>query len=179
MWEELEALDYQQPAAVQGDIMLSLMRLGRRTSRWVIRNRRTCVNAAAEVATLKPILGGLLSASIDQYESFRSQHDSHIDELLELGLTPYAAILIDSSSDLFFALGMADVSIRTGADMGLVSETYSELGELLQLEWFSQQIIGMPSENRWEDFIDELESQYPGGGDAGGSGSAGRAVGPD
>ncbi len=74
-------------------------------------------------------------------------------------------MLIDSASDLFFAFGMADVSIRTGVDMKQVSEVYSDIGELLHLEWFSQQIIDLPSENRWEDFareafIDELESHY-------------------
>src|SRR5690606_16999247 len=83
----------------------------------------------------------------------------------EIGISDYAAMLIDSASDLYFALGMADTSLRTGATVALVSDSYAQLGEVLQLEWFSGQIIALQSASRWEDsaremFMDELEYQF-------------------
>ena len=165
VWREVEALDHKQDSQLQARLHLSLMRLGRRATRWVIRNRRSCTNTGAEIDSLKPVINTLLAASVEQQQAVQHHQDSQIAELQEMGLSSYATMLIDSASDLFFAFGMADVAIRTGADIDLVSEIYSQLGELLQLEWFSEQIIALPSLTRWEDFaresfMDNLESQY-------------------
>jgi len=82
-----------------------------------------------------------------------------------MGLNHYAAILIDSANDLFFAFGMADVSVRTGVSLDLVSEAYRQLEAKLNIDWFSTQIIQLPTASRWDDyaresFMDELESLY-------------------
>ena len=86
-------------------------------------------------------------------------------ELLGVGLSPYAVVLLDASADLFFAFGMADVALRTGADLELVGEVYRRLDECLELGWFAEQLIALPAANRWEDFaresfIDQLEGDW-------------------
>ncbi|GIX30813.1 MAG: NAD-specific glutamate dehydrogenase [Porticoccaceae bacterium] len=158
VWREIEGLDYRLDAGRQLELLERLMRLGRRASRWVIRNRRGCLDVAAEVASLKPLLGALLSENLDRLE----EGDA---ELLGVGLSPYAVMLLDASADLFFAFGMADVALRTGADLELVGEVYRRLDECLELGWFSEQLIALPAANRWEDFaresfIDQLEGDW-------------------
>ncbi|NIV31765.1 MAG: hypothetical protein GWN58_20445, partial [Anaerolineae bacterium] len=152
VWQEVERLDNKQPAEQQLQVQLKLMRLGRRSTRWVIRNRRTCVNTEAEVNTLQPLLQQLLDTSIEFYSTRLDEGDSDMAGYRAMGLSDYAAMLVDSANDLFFAFGMADTSIRTGASIERVNEVYSGLGELLHFEWFSQQITALPSASRWEDF---------------------------
>src|SRR5690606_19681659 len=62
-WDAIEALDYQVDAAVQQEMIYSLVRLLRRASRWLLRNRRHELSPsaaieefAAGVATLRKAL---------------------------------------------------------------------------------------------------------------------------
>jgi len=165
VWVEIEKLDFKVDTSAQAKLQLSLMQLGRRTTRWLLRNRRSCVNTANEIDTLKPMVQSLLSTTMASEGFGDFEAISETSGLAEMGVSDYAAMLIDSASDLYFALGMADASLRTGATMTLVSETYAQLSDVLQLEWFSQQIIALQSVNRWEDsaremFMDELEYQF-------------------
>ncbi|MFA5630614.1 MAG: NAD-glutamate dehydrogenase [Porticoccaceae bacterium] len=164
VWREVEELDYRAPARTQGELHLSLMRLGRRTTRWLLRNRRAGASVAEEIAALKPSLQSLLTASLGA-ERDEDDADDVVAGLSGLGLSDYALMLIDSASDLYFALGMADVSITTGADIDWVIEAYDRLGDVLQLEWVTRQITELVSASRWDDFaresfMDDLESQF-------------------
>jgi len=165
VWAEIEALDYQLDASQQLKLFAGLMRLGRRTTRWIIRNRRSCQNTGAEIARLEPLLSEMLNAGIANYQAAAPEEESDISRWLSMGLNHYAAILIDSANDLFFAFGMADVSVRTGVSLDLVSEAYRQLEAKLNIDWFSTQIIQLPTASRWDDyaresFMDELESLY-------------------
>ncbi|HLD68521.1 MAG TPA: NAD-glutamate dehydrogenase, partial [Pseudomonas sp.] len=53
-WQQIEALDYQVPAELQLQMMDELMRLGRRATRWFLRNRRTELDAARDVSHFAP-----------------------------------------------------------------------------------------------------------------------------
>lgn len=165
VWREVEGMDARIPAQTQANLLLNLMRLGRRTTRWLLRNRRHCADTQREINTLKPILQDLLKTSLGEERPDQGQAREDIPELFALGLKDYSAMLIDSASDLYFALGMADACIRAGAGMELVTTAYAFLGDTLQLEWFSGQIIELATTNRWEDFaressMDELEGQF-------------------
>lgn len=165
VWAEVEALDYQLEAPQQLKLFASLMRLGRRTTRWIIRNRRACLDTGAEIALLEPLLAEMLNTSIVNYQSAPPEDESAISAYLAMGLSYYGAILIDSANDLFYAFGMGDVSVRTGLSIDFVSEAYGQLEETLHLDWFSTQIVQLPATSRWEDFareafMDELESLY-------------------
>ena len=164
VWAELDGLNHQQ-AREQFALQARLMRLGRRATRWILRNRRNCTDTRGEIERFDPLLKEMLDTSIASCIDEPGESQSELGGYLAMGLTPYAAILMDSANDLFFAFGMADVSIRTGLSIDLVSETYGHLEEALSLNWFSDQIIDLTSDNRWEDFakesfIDEMETLY-------------------
>lgn len=164
VWQEVEALDHRVPTETQAAMQLSLMRLGRRSSRWLLRNRRSCRDTGREIEQLKPILQTLLDANTGEEDSVNAM-EPEIPGLDEIQISDHARLLIDSASDLYFALGMADVCLRTESDLENVSEAYRLLGEVLQLELFTAQIIALKSANRWEDFareshMDDLENQF-------------------
>lgn len=162
VWAEIDSPGI--PARIQLELLARLMRLGRRATRWVIRNRRTCTDTRAEVERLQPLLEAMLESSIIGYED-GGDADSSATGYLELGLSPYAAMLVDSANDLFYAFGMADVALRSGLSIDHVIDAYAQLEVALGLNWFSEQIIDLPSTSRWEDFaresfMDQLETLF-------------------
>ncbi len=164
-WESVEALDYRQPSAVQFELFDVLMRLGRRVSRWILRNRRACQDIEAEIAMLSPIIQNTISSFPETLDAEQRQSfDAELQRLEEMGLSRDVAMLLNCSNSLYFGFGIADVQLRTGLPTELVSQVYFQLGGILQLEWFSDQIIQLPHDSRWEDFaresfMDELEGQ--------------------
>ena len=167
VWAEVEAM--QDPEVVQSgfqqNLFLRLMRLGRRASRWIIRNRRNCGNTRSEINVLKPVMTELLAMSGASYQPSEDEADEFISACISKGLSESTALLLDSASDLFFAFGLIDVTLRTGLSLPLVSEAYGLINEKLSFNWFSEQIVQLPTTNRWEDYaresyMDELESLY-------------------
>jgi len=161
VWREINSLDIV--GTKQLELLARLMRLGRRATRWIIRNRRTCTNTRAEIERLEPLLAAMLDAGMSYDDS--AEGASAVAGYLELGLSPYAAMLVDSANDLFYAFGMADVAIRSRLSIDHVTATYSQLEPTLGLNWFSDQIIELPSTSRWEDFaresfMDQLETLF-------------------
>jgi NAD-specific glutamate dehydrogenase len=166
VWQEVEALDHRVSTETQAAMQLSLMRLGRRSSRWLLRNRRCCSDTEHEIQQLKSILKALLDANIGNGDGdVVNAMEPEIPGLGDIQLSDHGRLLIDSASDLYFALGMADVCLRTESELEKVSEAYRLLGEALQLELFTAQIIALKSANQWEDFareshMDDLENQF-------------------
>ncbi|MDC6700613.1 NAD-glutamate dehydrogenase, partial [Leclercia adecarboxylata] len=59
-FRQIEALDHKVPAELQLALMDELMRLGRRATRWFLRNRRSELAAARYVAPFGPLLAALV-----------------------------------------------------------------------------------------------------------------------
>ncbi len=164
-WQRVEKLDYELPAEVQFELFYSLMRLGRRASRWVLRNRRSCLNPQKEVRTLGPKLVELqllLPTLSSRQDSSGWQEE--VERLVSQGVQEEVAMLVSSSNFLFFGFGIADLAASSGKPVGLVLELYYKLSAELDMEWFADQIIHLDPATRWEDFaresfVDDLENQ--------------------
>ncbi|MEZ5528908.1 MAG: NAD-glutamate dehydrogenase [Porticoccaceae bacterium] len=164
-WQRVEKLDYQVPAEVQFELFYALMRLGRRASRWVLRNRRSCLNPQKEVRTLGPKLVELqllLPTLFARQDTNGWQEE--VSRLVGLGVQEDVAMLVASSNFLFFGFGIVDLAATASKPVGLVLELYYRLGSELDLEWFADQIVHLEPASRWEDFaresfVDDLENQ--------------------
>jgi len=164
-WQRVERLDYQVSAEVQFELFYALMRLGRRGSRWVLRNRRACLNPQKEVRTLGPKLVELklLLPTLFAREG-GSNWQSEVSRLVALGVQEDVAMLVASCNFLFFGFGIVDLSASSGKPVGLVLELYYKLSVELDLDWFAEQIVHLEPASRWEDFaresfVDDLENQ--------------------
>lgn len=165
VWVQVEALDYKVPAEVQFELFHALMRLGRRTTRWMLRNRRSFLNPQQEVQDFRP---KLVELQLLLPTLFARQENSswmeEVDRFVSQGVQQNIASLVASSNFLYFGFGIADIAVSTGKPVGLVLELYHCISVELDLDWFADQIINLEPSTRWEDFaresyVDDLENQ--------------------
>ena len=165
VWRQVELLDYKVPAEVQFELFHALMRLGRRTSRWMLRNRRSCLNPQKEVQAFGPKLVELqllLPTLFSRQEG--SGWMEEVDRIVAKGVQQNIAVLVASSNFLYFGFGIADIAVSAGKPVGLVLELYHRISSELDLDWFADQIVNLEPTTRWEDFaresyVDDLENQ--------------------
>ena len=98
-WRRVESLDYLVPAEVQFELFHALMRMGRRASRWVLRNRRSCLNPQQEVQTLRPKLVELqlLLPTLFHREEANDWQEE-VQRRIELGVQEDVAMLVASAN---------------------------------------------------------------------------------
>jgi glutamate dehydrogenase len=165
VWKQVEALDYKVPADVQFELFYALMRLGRRTSRWILRNRRSCLSPEREVPAFRPKLVELqllLPTLFSQQQS--RDWVEEVDRIVALNVPQNVAVLVASSNFLYFGFGIADIAVGSGKPVGLVLELYYRISVELDLDWFADEIVNLEPTTKWEDFaresyVDDLESQ--------------------
>jgi len=165
VWAQVEALDYKVPSEVQFELFHALMRLGRRASRWMLRNRRSCLNPQQEVQAFGPKLVELqllLPTLFSRQESNGWMEE--VERIVAQGVQQNIAVLVASSNFLYFGFGIADIAVSTGKPVGLVLELYHRISTELDLDWFADQIVNLEPSTRWEDFaresyVDDLENQ--------------------
>lgn len=164
-WKQVESLGYKVPSKVQFELFHALMRLGRRASRWILRNRRSCLDLQQAVAAFKPKLVRLqllLPTLFSRRDS--SDWNDEVDRIVAEGAQKNVAVLVASSNFLYFGFGIADIAISSEKPVDLVLELYACISSVLDLDWFADKIISLEPSTRWEDFaresyVDDLESQ--------------------
>ncbi len=164
-WNAIEALDYEVDSAVQADIMVELVRLMRRASRWLLRNRRHQLipaDAIAEfqpgVAELESALPGLLPERAAEMVRERYQR------LTDRGVGSELAQYVAGSQYLYAAMGIIMASRTAGTTALEVAELFFKIGEALELDWFAEQITAAKIENEWQalardTYLEDLEWQ--------------------
>ncbi|MDK2777458.1 MAG: NAD-glutamate dehydrogenase [Pseudomonadota bacterium] len=150
-WQAITALDYQVDTAVQEDMMVDLMRLVRRASRWFLRNRRATMDIGAEVERFRPAvqniagnLGQMLKGSA--LERWQQAYDQRV----AAGVPEALAAITAGASNLYSVLGIIEAADVTAHPVEEVAEAYFEMGEHLSLNWFMQQVNALPSVTHWE-----------------------------
>jgi glutamate dehydrogenase len=164
-WEQIEALDHRVDAAVQLDMMLNLIRLVKRAVRWLLRNRRhemsptgTIAEFANGVEQLREALPNMLRG--DAAERYRSL----VERYEEAGVAPALAAAVAGTIQAYTALGIIQAAEETHSPLLEVAELYFFMGERLELDWFSAQILASNVENEWQamardTYLEDLEWQ--------------------
>ena len=164
-WTEIEALDYKVPAEVQADMMSRLVRLVRRVTRWLLRNRRGSLECEKEVAAnkahiarFKMMLPGKLP------EEFKEMFESKLTDLAQHKVPKSLALEICRADFMFPAPSLIDVSESSGQKLATVVDIYYKLGDQLQLNWLGKMINQLPVSNYWqalarETYLDDLSWQ--------------------
>ncbi|MEQ9465010.1 MAG: NAD-glutamate dehydrogenase, partial [Haliea sp.] len=165
LWQQVEALDHQVDAVVQQEMMHCLIRLVRRASRWLLRNRRhelaptrTIAEFSEGVAQLSEALPRMLRGrAVERYQALSERWQ---EAGVEVGLAAAVAFALHGST----ALGIIHASRETEAPLLQVAELYFELGERLELDWFSGQVLASKVDNEWQalardTYLEDLEWQ--------------------
>ncbi|PAU52838.1 NAD-glutamate dehydrogenase [Pseudomonas indica] len=164
-FRQIETLDYQVPAELQLSLMDELMRLGRRATRWFLRNRRNELDAARDVAHFGPRIAAL-GLKLDELlegptrELWQARFQAYVDA----GVPELLARMVAGTSHLYTLLPILEAADLTGQDPAQVAAAYFAVGGALDLTWYLQQITSLPVENNWqalarEAFRDDLDWQ--------------------
>ncbi|MEM0955555.1 MAG: NAD-glutamate dehydrogenase [Pseudomonadota bacterium] len=164
-WAAIESLDYLIPAELQADMMIELVRLLRRGSRWLLRNRRQSLSPAAAVEEFQQGVEALETALPDLLPaSAREAMQSRASDLTEQGVSVEVAAYIAKAPHLELAMGIIEASNHTSAPVLEVAELFFLLGETLELDWFASLISNARVENEWQaqardTYLEDLEWQ--------------------
>ncbi len=164
-WLAIESLDYKVPADVQAEMMSRLVRLIRRVTRWLLRNRRGSLECESEVDALTAPISSfrkMLPARLP--EEFREMFDAKMGYLQQYKVPKALALDICCADFMFPAPSLVEVSESTGEKLSTVVDIYYKLGEQLQLNWLGKMINQLPVSNYWqalarETYLDDLSWQ--------------------
>ncbi len=164
-FRQIEALDHKVPAELQLSLMDELMRLGRRATRWFLRNRRSELDAARDVAHFGPRVAAL-GLKLDELlqGSTRDHWQERYRRYTEAGVPELLARMVAGTNHLYTLLPILEAADETGQVPAHVAAAYFAVGGALELPWYLHQLTNMPVSNNWqamarEGFRDDLDSQ--------------------
>jgi len=165
-WLQVEDLDYKVDSSLQMDLMLELIRLIRRATRWFLRNHRNQYSIKEEIQTYKPAVEEvgqlwpelLAGASLENWQS-------KLEDYKEKNIPDDIANYCAASEHLYAILGIAQLAEKSQRAIKDVAHLYFSVGDHLRLPWFALQLRKLTVENHWhamarESYMDDLESQH-------------------
>jgi glutamate dehydrogenase len=164
-WAAIEALDYKVSSAVQKNMMLDLMRLVRRSTRWFLRNRRRELNVlenmgrfSSGIVQISQRLNLLLSG--DQLDFWQKNYAAYS----AAGVPEALANTMAGVPYLYSALGIIEAQEKSGFSLDYVAEAFFRMGETLDLQWFAYQLSIAQPASHWqalarESFREDLDWQ--------------------
>lgn len=165
LWEQIEALDHKVHASIQLEMMLNLIRLVKRAVRWLLRNRRHHLAPTDLIAEFGEGVLQLHQALPNMIRGRAAeQYQSTFDHYVEAGVAPELAERVAGAVEGYTALGIIQAVRETDASLLEVAELYFFMGERLELDWFSAQILNSQVENEWQamardTYMEDLEWQ--------------------
>lgn len=151
LWKDIESLDNQVPAELQLTMMLELMRLARRSTRWFLRNYRKDLDITKLIKYFAPRVNEL-SKTLSTALSGKSkeQVDKAAKNLIDSGVPEKLAYRIAGLRTLFPAMDIIQGAKEADQSVKEMAEFYFSLGEKLNLQWFRDQISQHTPANHWE-----------------------------
>ncbi|MGB3624075.1 MAG: NAD-glutamate dehydrogenase, partial [Ketobacter sp.] len=164
-WQQSEQLDYKIDADEQLKMMLMLIRLMRRATRWFLRNNRSGVNVNQAIERFRDgvtaVASGLPTVlSGPRREVWERRHNGYVEK----GVPSTLATFIAGADSMLPVLGIIQAAEMTGKPIQDVAEVYFALGSHLDLYWFSEEINALSIDNHWqalarEAYRDDLDWQ--------------------
>lgn len=165
IWQQIENLDYTISSDVQMEMMVQLVRLVRRGSRWFVRNRRGNIDPGSEIGQFRPAVDQLLKDLPDLVRSSQKQHMETIyQQFIEKQVPDSLARFIASTREIYPFLSIIEAAQGLDRPIKQVAALYFALSERLELDWFARQISDLKIDNYWqamarESYRDDLEWQ--------------------
>jgi len=165
MWDQIEALDFKVEAQVQDKMMAEVMRLMRRATRWLLRNRRRDLEFkesreyfAKSIKDIRCLLPDRLP------ESLKVEWQKKYNDYVAAGVPAQLANEIALAEHLYPIMAMIEVGRSHKVKAATIVDIYYGIGDKLDLNWLSQHIKSINVANYWqalarESFQEDLEWQ--------------------
>jgi glutamate dehydrogenase len=164
-WGAIEALDDKVSSGVQMEMMLGLISLVKRATRWLLRNRRHQLKPTESIAEFDAPLDQLREAFPAMLRGRAAeQYQMLFEHFVEAGVDEILAKTVASTHVGYTALGIIQAAGETDAPLMDVASLYFAMGERLELDWFSGQILASKVDNEWQalardTYLEDLEWQ--------------------
>lgn len=151
LWEMIESFDYKIPADVQYYMMFRIIRLIRRVTRWLVRNRRQSLDISKVVKQFAGGMQELIQIYPDLLTgSLAKSFQRGVKEFTDAGVPDDIAQHVAGTSVMFSAMDIIEVAQQYNLCVKDVAAVFFEIGEALDFDWFREQINAHPVENHWE-----------------------------
>ncbi|WP_089138175.1 NAD-glutamate dehydrogenase [Vibrio rumoiensis] len=151
MFDQVRGLDNTATAAVQYELLMSLRRILRRSSRWLLRNRmlKLSVNEIIEHYQADVIA---VQTGVDDYlvKDEVKEHNQQAQSWIKQGVSAELANKISRLTSLYSALDISTVATECKVSIDQTAKMYFTLGDRLSLHWFLNQINNQPIDNHWQ-----------------------------
>jgi glutamate dehydrogenase len=164
-WDSIEDLDYQVSAQVQIRQMNDLMRLIRRSVRWLLRNRRSELNIQSHMDRFSESIDEMTGKLSDYLAGqAHAEWQARHEKLREQNIPEELASVLAGTQYLYSALGFIELREETRVSLKTVANLYYSLGDKLELNWFANAINRLSPTSHWqalarESFREDLDWQ--------------------
>lgn len=150
-WDNIQALDNKIDTSLQSEMMVVVMRLVRRASRWFLRNRRAGIQVKETIELFKPLVEELYDHTPDFLagEELDKLYEN-TKHLEEKGLDHQFALRVASCRAMISALDIIEASINTDVPLQEIAHVYFAVGARLELDWFRAKIAQHDVTNNWD-----------------------------
>ncbi|MFV8571351.1 NAD-glutamate dehydrogenase [Marinobacter sp. SBS5] len=164
-WDKIEALDYHVSAELQLELMQDLMRLMRRSVRWLLRNRRAELSIQSHMERFADSVWAITS-NLPEYLGAQAKADweKRNAELMAAGIPKDLASVLSGTGYLYSSLGVIEAKEASKMPLKVVANLYYDLGDRLDLNWFADAIAALTPNSHWqalarESFREDLDWQ--------------------
>ena len=163
LWAEIEALDTSEELCLE--MLLELMRLGRRATRWLLRHCRHQLDAHTLADRFAPAVA-VLNRNPDMLmgpltrERWRDAVNRYVEAGVPRDLAERAALAYSAAS----ALPVAQATEDADEKRDLAARVFVEVGQPLGFDWLTEQLSRMATQNLWQSMerdalLDDLTTQ--------------------
>ncbi len=138
------------PAQTQFDVLLDIMRLGRRCVRWMTRHCDFSQPLVQHVEAFKPSIERLVAARDGAVGEQGSQWLARRDALISAGMPDALAQKSAGAAELATLLPMIDMARQRACDETRLAQATIEIGASLQLDWLNNRLMSITSASHWQ-----------------------------
>ncbi len=151
VWASIQALDNKVSAQTQIKMMVRLVRLIRRGTRWFLRNRRAGIDVAQSINDFKPKIDELYKGIADVLagEELEKLYENTANFEAE-GVPHDVALSVASTRGLISALDIVDAALCNKQEVKDVAKVYFTVGARLHLDWFRARIAAHDVSDNWD-----------------------------
>jgi glutamate dehydrogenase len=149
-FRRVEALS-EVPAEIRLEMLLELMQLGRRSTRWFLRNRQTRFTTSELTSFFCPRLAALAplrSAIVGRNGAARFTERVRAREAA--GVPEDIAEATANAAGFATALAIIGASTDPEADPTAVGAIFAELNDALEIDWLAEQLIQLAPVSLWQ-----------------------------
>jgi glutamate dehydrogenase len=133
------------------DMLLELIRLGRRGTRWILRHRRQFPGVGEFVSSYKPRINELIEQREVLNRTIANPNwQAEVDLLRSEGVPEALALKSAEAGKLAVVLPIINIADQTHEEPFRVAQVFAEVAKALFLDWLTEQLGSMPSTSHWQ-----------------------------